>query len=697
MSAWRFERYFLLRATGVPIERLLAVADAAAPTTGWSERVERERLALFTALGDELAREAILTSAPLVDQNFDGWRAHAESGRRNAQDKKRERVLWRFLQRLTAKNDSTSFFGAVAAGDFTRALDPEAPLPIEVGRRVYATQWVIERLLARAIDALRAEGVHVPAPRRAPGVDQEGRRWVPGGRGFARDDDAPREVDREALPSGLVDPIGEARARLLSEPASATRDRWVAHLEEVEALRERHARTAGDLVARREVLAATDETVSALLGESARRHEGEFYASRSPLHEQADRTGAVIGLPAGWAEGLERAAAPFLELAMLLQAPERVVMRAWFKRTFACSRTAPVPWREVLDAIAEAPLMLELAATPAVREARTLARAIRAELREAIDEALARDPGVEEVRLDPARFEARIAQALSALAPLGTAYANPDFMIAQVADEVRFVLAEAHHLPCLTPCLLPSLAAEATLVEATRARLDALCAPDRPAFPVSYDHSFISVGPDLGAVGLELSGLAKEPPERRATMAELAVYADDDGTLRFIVPSHAGAQLGVAPLTRTARLHQASPVFPLACPDLGAWLAGSDWRPLEAIPRLSYGALIVHRRRFRLDPGDRAEVDAGRARELLASRAGLTRAPRFMFAHMPSEPKPILIDWGSALATELAAWALGRGETLALSEMLPDPDGLWLRSAAGRHTAELRTVLTRRR
>jgi len=716
MSAWRFAPDFLLRATGFPIERLTAIGDAfpdsaLASGSDWEARLTRERHALFAALADDPAREAILTSAPLVDSNFDGWRAHAQAGRRNSQDKKRERVLWRFLQRLTAKNDSTSFFGAVAAGSFEsgREGDADAVLPIEAGRRAYTTQWVVERLLQVARAELVAAGLNTPELRRAPGVDGEGRVFEPGARGFREAEGAATTVDFDALPSGLIDPVGEAMARLERQPAGPLRDAWIARFAEVADLRTTFAASAGDVTARRCILAAVDTRLAALMGETARRGDGEFYASRSAVHEQADRTGGSVTLPAAWHTALTAAAAPFLELALLMQAPERVVLRRWFERTFEASKESPVLWRDVLDAIAESPLQLELAAPASVRRAREALKSIRNTLRGQIDRALASDPMAEAVRLDPAEVMPDVAAALTALGPIGRAYANPDFMIAldPAAPELpyrvqpplpagpTFILAEAHHLPCLTPCLLPSLALEAPLVARTKALLAELCAPDRPAFPVSYDHSFISVGPDLGAIGLELSGLAKEPPARRATFAELAVYLDGDGTLRFVVPSHTGDLLDVVPLTRTARIHQAAAVFPLSCPDLGRFLAGPDWRAFESLPRLAFGDLVVHRRRFELTPADLPSLSKDAVRTYLAAKAGIAVAPRFMFARMGSEPKPILIDWGSALATELAFWSLTRGETLELSEMSPAPDHCWLRSASGHHTSELRTVLVR--
>lgn len=675
MGDWSFFPKFLLRATGFPIERLTSVA---------TDDIGAERRALFLALGDDRAREALLTSAPLVDTNFDGWRAHAEAGRRNAQDKKRERVLWRFLQRLTAKNDSTSFFGAVALGDFDRIGEVDAVLPVEVSRRAYSTQWVVEKVLGAAVEDLVMNG-HWPdverAFRRAPGADEDGVVWEAGSRGFVSSDEAP-VVGPDLLPSGLVDPVAAAREVLLSAPASETRDRWLAKLELLKTVRDDFAASAGDVVARRLALHNVEREAKALLGEAATRHEGEFYASRSPVHEQAERC-PTVGLPAGWRDQLECAARPLLELSVLAAMPERLTFAAWFARTFE----GEVLWREVLAEAAKAGPALMLAAPPLASRIRAALEQVKASLREQIA------AGV--TNLEPPPIIAELMAELETQPTFGRPFANPDFMVAMEGQGAlaspRFLLAESHHLPHLTGCLLPSLQACDAVVDETHTFLTQLCAPAQPAFPVSWDHSFISVGPDLGAVGLELSGLAKEPPERRATLVDLRVRLDG-ARLAFRVINHAGHDLEVAPITRSARLWQASPVWSAGTLDLGDWL-GAKWRPIEQIPRLAYGGLIVHRHRFRAEPDD-LKTDLLAA---IASRSSvpIEALPRFMFMRVESEPKPILIDWHSAIGRGLAEWSLGRGEALTLSEMLPGPGALWLRGPDGSHTAELRTVMTR--
>jgi hypothetical protein len=681
---WRFFPYFLLRATGFPVEKLTRIAEG---RPGIS--VERERL--FSALSDDASREALMTSAPLVDENFDGWWARAKTGRRNTEDRKRERVLWRYLQRFAAKNDSTSFFGPIGAGrfDFEMLGKQDTRLPVDSGRSVFTTQWVVERLLSVALSEIGEDVEHGEAARahrrRAPGADSEGHVWEPGGRGF-RVSEGPAEVGIGALPSGLLDPVAEAITRLRSLPDSEARDRWVERFEWLERQRQAFEKTARRPLERRSFLKTHQRELGAILGETPSRHEGEFYASRGPLHEQAERTGRIIGLEKGWREGFQQALNPLLELSLLPARLERVMFRHWFRETFGEDK---VLWRDVLDTLAKAPHEPDLRAPPEVRRVREGLKKIRADLQRELED-LEKDGG-QEVALAP---HPEVARLLEELGPCGTAYANPDLMVAISGGQPRWVLAEAHYLPILTGSLLPPLACADEVIGATRGFLHDLTAPDLPAFPVSFDHSFISVGPDFGAIGLELSGLAKEPPDRRATFAELECHLEGDRFV-FEVMAHDGRLLRVAPMTRTARLHQASPTFAVPVLDFGSWLAGPDWRPRESLPRVLYGGLIVHRRRFRLSPEACAKMPQAPPYEVLSALYG-AGLPRFMFMRVPSEPKPILVDWQSELATELAKWSLTRGETLELSEMLPAPDECWLEGPGGHYTSELRAVIVRR-
>jgi len=67
--------------------------------------------------------------------------------------------------------------------------------------------------------------------------------------------------------------------------------------------------------------------------------------------------------------------------------------------------------------------------------------------------------------------------------------------------------------------------------------------------------------------------------------------------------------------------------------------------------------------------------------------------PRHVFARVPGEVKPVLVDFDSALLVENLLRMAPAGKTLGLSEMRPGPGELWLASPEGCHTSELRVLL----
>ena len=75
------------------------------------------------------------------------------------------------------------------------------------------------------------------------------------------------------------------------------------------------------------------------------------------------------------------------------------------------------------------------------------------------------------------------------------------------------------------------------------------------------------------------------------------------------------------------------------------------------------------------------------------SQSGL---PRRAFAKASWELKPVYVDWNSPVLVDFfvrLAKAGAEAGTISFTEMLPDPDQLWLRDSAGQHfTSELRVV-----
>jgi hypothetical protein len=105
--------------------------------------------------------------------------------------------------------------------------------------------------------------------------------------------------------------------------------------------------------------------------------------------------------------------------------------------------------------------------------------------------------------------------------------------------------------------------------------------------------------------------------------------------------------------------------------------------------------VVYQRPRWIVDAG---QVTARRpdARFLALRRlARRARGVRFVFCRSADERKPYLVDLESVLAADLVAHvATG---PLTAEEMVPGPDGLWLRDERGRrYTCELRMQIVGR-
>jgi hypothetical protein len=117
-------------------------------------------------------------------------------------------------------------------------------------------------------------------------------------------------------------------------------------------------------------------------------------------------------------------------------------------------------------------------------------------------------------------------------------------------------------------------------------------------------------------------------------------------------------------------------------------------------PRFTLGRVVLLRQRWTFPPGTAPEVpgDGGdsSAAEFFARVARWRRAshlPRHLFLHTDDDPKPYYADLDSPLSAELLRRTLAPGAdrpppTLHATEMLPGPDELWVRDAAGRYAAE---------
>jgi hypothetical protein len=107
-------------------------------------------------------------------------------------------------------------------------------------------------------------------------------------------------------------------------------------------------------------------------------------------------------------------------------------------------------------------------------------------------------------------------------------------------------------------------------------------------------------------------------------------------------------------------------------------------------PRLDVDGATYQRERWALPTAGWKSLSGWslfRAMQRLRDRLGL---PRFVFARVPGERKPFLVDVMCPFALDLLKHLARDTDTVAVEEMLPSPDELWLRDERGRYTFELR-------
>jgi hypothetical protein len=114
----------------------------------------------------------------------------------------------------------------------------------------------------------------------------------------------------------------------------------------------------------------------------------------------------------------------------------------------------------------------------------------------------------------------------------------------------------------------------------------------------------------------------------------------------------------------------------------------------EHSPRVTVDGVVLARERWSLSPADAAFARAADAGErFFRARAWARRhgLPSAAFIKVPEEPKPTYVNFDSPILVELAAHFIRGASAVAVSEMLPATDELWLEDADGaRYTSELR-------
>ncbi|MBX7099808.1 MAG: lantibiotic dehydratase family protein [Myxococcaceae bacterium] len=650
------------------------------------------------------AREALFLLSPGFLDTTEKKLDEAPTPAPDSHERALERRLYSFLQRLSAKNETTSFFGPLAYGVVREAAGPFSFGPETergvVKRQAFAAFWAVtalakaaasdvalrELVTPRRVAVSRAQGQAGVGPDGAaveltptaakvfPHVD--GRRT---GAALAKAAQVTEAELKEALTflerkgfvrrdleplSTVGDALADLRTRL---PDGAPAQKWKDALASFAGRLEAFAQ--GDLATRRKVQVEAEAQFHQLTGLDARRAGGKMYADRTVLYEDCLGDLQPLSMAPVEAERLERAMSPLLDLGSTygrlrvdaVKAQAVVVLKAnGGKMRF-------LHFAEVLDGqVAKG--VLEPGLAPAKAWLSKLTALVQA------------------------RTQGNVARlSFDDVAPLidrtgAGRFASPDVMLEKLpSGEVRFVIGEVHpyvyawgsqnqfapDMAALQAAFAKDLSpwgGKAQMATVLRRRRHKGLVSN--AFPGSF---------------IEISGRGEDDPEKTLAVADLEVVLDGEQPkllgLRGPITLYAGEDD-----------HPHLRVFaPAPC----------EMPPIRIgvrTPRVEIGEAVLQRARWYVEPKEvQGLLHARSVAQVLEAGATLRHRldlPRHVFAGSPSEPKPMCIDFSAFHAVQLLAKMFEAGP-VSLVEMLPGPKGLWLKRQAGEVTTELRTAMIR--
>lgn len=679
-----------------------------------------DRPARLRKLVDPTLLDALLQLAPsfydgvlrwLADQAAGGTGSagNGSAGNGSARDRAMVRRMYLYLQRLAAKNETTSFFGPLVHGVVGAPADGAVSFGSETAgaseTRAFVAFWAVCALARRmAADPLVAPAIPVTsvAACRIDGqvltlADGRRARLAPQQARLLEAVDGRRSPDALAEATGLEPAdVGRWLARFAQlgvvrtwpEPTSTAIQpfeqllgdarEFAAHTPWPERLTTLWTRVQDFAAAtghdqRRGALEALEAEFTALTGAEPRRAGGQMYADRSIAYLESRGDLSPFSLGGGLARTIERELAPVLDVGarhgeLLHHAYQELAMATL--REAGASR---MPYDEFIRRISQA----------------TADGALHAYLGP-VEEFTAALTALVQSRMNG--FSCTLEPAdLRGLGVPGQSprFASPDLLIRHGADGPALVLGEVHpyvfawgsqELFCPDPeglreafsADLSPWGGKASLATVVRRRR----------------HKGLVTGSFPGCF-IEVTAVATRSRQRTAAITDLFVEVRTDRvTLR-----HAHGDL-VLYASEDDHPHLMAFAPPPASRFPQVWLG-------DRAPRITVGGLVAQRAAWRLDG---AELTRGRARgDGMASFSAVQRMralrglPRWVYAHVPGEPKPLCVDLDSPLAAEALASVICAGAPgpVTVREMLPEPEALWLRREGRSVTSELRLAMIR--
>lgn len=703
--------------------RLAGEADAHAEAS-FAAGLQQARQALHALACDERFQEAVFLSSPhMYSSGLLKFVSSPPGQTRSADDKRLDRQLVMYLQRVCTKNETTSFFGPIGYGRFDTgsAADAKTGWPVSwqqsvpLGcRHTFMAYWAVE-VLAAGVSALGTVRTRLHA-RLQPGVRRASRTTLVIA-ALNRSVELPAEAadlldavqrgddvqtlllqhDSELLATmerrgllqvGIAIPAGEVHtleylARQLDPlPDAADLRPWRCGIACLIELKNTFA--AAGLADRPRLLQQAEALFSSLTGHVAHRSGGKVYADRSLFYEECRsghddvRVSKAFGdeMQAHLARLLDLFAAHALERRKHLRrlgveifkkvfgpGVERVPFLHFVHRVSAQQPSEVAAWAESMQGFRSQAQLALLASLKAVEASLRHEVELQAELLHSLGGA---------------------PQPVSDVPML----ASPDVMIARRADgRPLVVLGEVHDTLMVWGWALAFHPTPGALADEMRGFAHALQldrvlnmigSSRRKILPFEYPGRTVEVRTAVGGANptLPVSHLDVVLKD-----GELALHDGDD-------PVPLDLHNGELP-----SLCHALFSLPRCVPfelDLGAHT-----------PRLLAGDVVLQRERWRVERTTcgLAASYPGTSYALFRDVRRLRRSvglPERVFLKSPSEPKPIYIDFRCHLLVEAFDTLLTAGKAVTLSEMLPDSDQLWLTGSDCRHvTAELRLAFGR--
>ncbi len=703
--------------------RLADEADARAETA-FAAGLRQARQALHSLARDERFQEAVFLSSPhMYSAGLLKFVSSLPTQARSADDKRLERQLIMYQQRLCTKNETTSFFGPIGYGRFDvgGAADATPAWPVSwqqrvaLGRRdTFMAYWAVE-VLAAGVSALSTVRARL-RPRLQPGVRRASRTTLVIA-ALNRSVELPAEAAdlldavqrgddvqtlllqhdsellatlerRGLLQAAITIPAGEAHtleylARQLDPlPDSADLRPWRSGIATLIELK--NAFAVAGLGDRPGLLQQAEALFSSLSGHVAHRAGGKVYADRSLFYEECRSGHDDVRVSKEFGDEIQMRLARLLDLFAAHALERREHLRRLgveiFQKVFGPG-VERVPFLHFVHRVLTQPQSEVAAWMGSLQGFRSQAQlALLANLK-----------AVEASRRHEVELPAGLLQSLGGAAPPVSdvpLLASPDVMIARRADgKPLVVLGEVHDTLMVWGWSLAFHPTPGALADEMRGFAHAL----------QLDRVLNMIGSSRRKI------LPFEYPGRTAEVRTAV-----GGSNPTLPVSHLEVVLKDGRLS----LHDVDDPVPLALhngelPSLcHALFSLPRCVPFELdlgahTPRLLAGDVVLQRERWRVErmASGLAASYPGTSYALFRDVRRLRRSlglPERVFLKSPSEPKPIYIDFRCHLLVEAFDNLVTAGTVVTLSEMLPDGDQLWLTGSDGGFvTAELRLAFGR--